>query len=327
MRSRMLSAVIFFMVIAASPFSWAQTKIRVNWGAVSGAMSGLWVTYEEGLFKKNGLEAELIHIPSTSRAIQSMLAGEIHFSTADALTTIQAVLSGADVVMVAAGVNRFVFSLMARPEIKRVSDLRGKKIGITRVGSSTHTATLHILAKAGLSPGDYTLLPLLEVPNILTALLAGQIDAGVLSPPTNSRAKKASLVELVNLATDGPEFPSTTIASTRSYIKANEDATRRVVRAYAEAIYLFKTNRQIGMKVLQKYTRVKEPEILEDTYNQFREVLDAVPYVSKEGVATLLASVAEKEPKARQLKLDDLMDMRLVAELEREGFFKKLWEK
>src|SRR5207245_1936851 len=102
------------------------------------------------------------------------------------------------------------------------------------------------------------------------ALLAGQIDAGVLSPPTNSRAKKASLVELVNLATDGPEFPSTTIASTRSYIKANEDATRRVVRAYAEAIYLFKTNRQIGMKVLQKYTRVKEPEILEDTYNQFR---------------------------------------------------------
>ena len=102
---------------------------------------------------------------------------------------------------------------------------------------------------------------------------------------------------------------------------------RRVVRAYAEALYLFKTNRQIGMKVLQKYTRVKEPEILEDTYNQFREVLDAVPYVSKEGVATLLASVAEKEPKARQLKLDDLMDMRLVTELEREGFFKKLWEK
>jgi len=290
-------------------------------------MSGLWVAYEEGLYKKNGLEVELLHIPSTSRAIQSMLAGEIHFTTADALNGIQAVLQGADLVMVAAGVNRFVFSLMVRSEIKKVSDLRGKKVGITRIGSSTHTATIHVLAKAGLNAGDYSLLPLMEVPNILAALSAGQIDAGVLSPPTNSRAKKQGLIELVNLAIDGPEFPSTTISTTRSYVRANEETTRRVVRAYSEALYLFKTNKQVGLKTIQKYTRVHEPEILEDTYSQFREYLDAVPYVSREGVATLLASTAEKEPKARQLKLEDLMDMRFVAELEREGFFKKLWGK
>lgn len=327
MRARIVSVATIFAVLVAAPSSWAQTKVRLNWGAVSGAMSGLWVAYEEGLYKKNGLEVELLHIPSTSRAIQSMLAGEIHFTTADALNGIQAVLQGADLVMVAAGVNRFVFSLMVRPEIKKVSDLRGKKVGITRIGSSTHTATIHVLAKAGLNAGDYSLLPLMEVPNILAALSAGQIDAGVLSPPTNSRAKKQGLIELVNLAIDGPEFPSTTISTTRSYVRANEETTRRVVRAYSEALYLFKTNKQVGLKTIQKYTRVQEPEILEDTYSQFREYLDAVPYVSREGVATLLASTAEKEPKARQLKLEDLMDMRFVAEFEREGFFKKLWGK
>ena len=208
-----------------------------------------------------------------------------------------------------------------------MSDLRGKKIGITRIGSSTHTATLHVLAKAGLNPGDYNLLPLIEVPNILTALLAGQIDAGIVSPPTNSRAKKEGLNELVDLAIDGPEYPSNTIATTRSYIRANEESARRVVRAYAEAVYLFKTNKQVGMKAIQKYTRVKEPDILEDSYNQFREYLDAVPYVSKEGLTTLLASIGEKEPKARQMRVEDLMEMRFVAELEREGFFKKLWGK
>ena len=101
--------------------------------------------------------------------------------------------------------------------------------------------------------------------------------------------------------------------------------SRSVIRCLAEALYLFKTNKQVGIKTIQKYTRVKEPEILEDSYNQFREYLDAVPYVSREGVATLLASVGEKEPKARQMRLEDLMDMRFVAELEREGFFKKLW--
>ncbi len=320
----MLSLVIVF---ASSTAAWAQNKIRVNWGAVSGVMSGIWVAYDEGLFKKNGLDVELLHIPSTSRAIQSMLSGEIQFTTADALNSIQAVATGADVVMVCEGINRFVFSLMAKPEIKRMADLKGKKIGITRIGSSTHTATLYVVNKAGLDPSDYTLLPLVEVPNILTALSAAQIDAGVLSPPTNSRAKKAGLHELLNLAVDGPEYPSTTIASTRRYIKANPDVARRLVRAMGEAFFLFKTNRQIGIRAIQKYSRVNDPDILEDTYNQFRDAFDPIPYVSKAGVSSLLASMGEKNPRVRQLKLDDVMDMRFVTELDKEGYFKTLWGK
>ena len=99
--------------------------------------------------------------------------------------------------MVAGATNRQVFSLMAKPEIKRIADLRGKKIGITRVGSSTHTSALYALNSGGLRTTDYQLLPLLEVPNIFTALVAGQIDAGVVSPPTNARAKRAGFVELM----------------------------------------------------------------------------------------------------------------------------------
>jgi len=325
MRLRTLFAVVFLTLGVLAPSSWAQMRVRVNWSAVSGSMSGVWVAYEEGIFKRNGLDVELIHISSTSRAIQTMLAGEIHFATGDALNTIQAVLKGADVVMVSAGVNRFVFSLMARPEIKKVTELRGKTIGITRIGSSTHTATLYVLNKAGLNPGDYNILPLIEVPNILAAILAGKIDAGIVSPPTNSRARKAGLNELVNLATDGPEFPSMTILTTRSYIKANEEITRRVVRSYAEAVHLFKTNKQIGMKAIQKYTRVKEPDILEDTFIQFREYLESVPYVSKEGVKTIVTDLGEQEPKAKAAKPEDFLDMRFVAELEKEGLFKRLW--
>ncbi len=128
---------------------------------------------------------------------------------------------------------------MARPDIKRVADLKGKKIGITRIGSSTHTAVLHVVNKAGLGPNDYALLQLGEVPNILTTLLAGQIDAGALSPPTNSRAKKAGLHELVNLGVDGPEYPSTVMASTRAYVKANPDNSRRMVRALGEGLAYF----------------------------------------------------------------------------------------
>jgi len=321
---KLLVASLLIIGLAFPAVAAAQQKTRLNWGAVSGVMSPIWVAQEEGLFKKHGLDIELIHIASTSKAIQSMLSGEIQFTTADALNSIQAVAAGADVVMICEGVNRFVFSLMARPELKRVADLKGKKIGITRLGSSTHTAVLYVAAKAGLGPNDYTLLQLGEVPNILTTLLAGQIDAGALSPPTNSRAKKAGLHELVNLGVDGPEYPSTVIASSRAYVKINPDTTRRMVRALGEGLNLFKANRQIGIRAIQKYTRLKDPEILEDTYNQFRDAFDPVPYVSRTGIASLLAGMAEKEPKVRQLKYEDVADMRFVAEAEKEGFFRKL---
>jgi len=227
-------------------------------------------------------------------------------------------------VMFCEGVNRFVFSIMARPEIKRLADLKGKKIGITRIGSSTHTAVQFAVNKAGLAANDYSLLQLGEVPNILTTLLAGQIDAGALSPPTNSRAKKAGLFELLNLGTDGPEYPSTVIASTKAYVKANPENTRRMVRSLAEGLAIFKNNRQIGIRALQKYTRLKDSDILEDTYMQFRDAFDAIPYVSRTGIQTLIASLGEKDAKIRLLKYEDVADMRFVAELERDGFFKKL---
>jgi NitT/TauT family transport system substrate-binding protein len=318
-----LSFVLPMLLWFASP-AWAQMKVRINWTAVTGAQSGVYVAQEEGLFRKNGLEVELIHIPSSSRAIQAILAGEIALSYMDGLNAAQASLKGANVALVAGATNRFVFSLMGKPELKRVVELRGKKIGITRVGSSTHTAALYALGQAGLKPADYQILPLVEVPNIFTALVAGQIDAGVVSPPTNSRARKAGMNELMNLAKEGPEYVSVALGTTRTYIRDNEEILRRVVRSYAEAVQLFKANKQVGIRVLAKYTNVKDQDILDDAYNQFREYLETVPYVSRKGIEAILAELREKDAVAKSAKPEDFTDMRFVAELEKEGYFKKV---
>src|SRR5205807_6704602 len=199
----------------------------------------------------------------------------------------------------------------------------GKKIGITRVGSSTHTSALYALGQAGLKSADYQILPLMEVPNIFTALTAGQIDAGVVSPPTNSRARKAGLNELMNLAKEGPEYVSVGVGTSRSYINANEDIVRRVVRSYAEGVYLFKTNKAAALKMIQYQLKVKEVDIQEDTYNQFRQYLEYPPYVSRKGMEAILAEIGDKDPAAKAAKPDDFIDMRFVAELEKEGFFRK----
>ena len=326
MTFKTISAVwLFALLLVSVPASWAQMKVRVNWSAMAGGQSGFWVAHEDGIFKKNGLEVELLHIPSSSRAIQTMLAGEIAISYLDPRNTIEANFRGASVALLAGVTNRFTFSLMARPEIKKVGDLKGKKIGVTRIGSSTHTAALYALNQAGLKPSDYQILPLFEVPNILTALMAGQIDAGLISPPTTFRGRKAGLSELLNLGREGPEFASVAIGSPRSYIKANEEIVRRVVRSYVEAIHRFKTNKKIGLKVLQKYTRVQDPEILEATYNEYLDYIESIPYVSRKGLEIILGELAEKEPKARQAKPEDFLEARFLDELDREGLFKKLW--
>ena len=298
-------------------------KVRVNWSAIAAGQSGIWIAHEEGLFKKNGLDVELLHIPSSSLIIQTILAGEVAISYVDGRNTIQSNLTGSDVVLIAGVTNRFPFAFMARPEFKRISDLRGKRIGVTRVGSSTHTVTLYVLNQAGLKPGDYEIVPLGEVPNILIALAAGRIDAGPLSAPTTIRARKAGLVDLATPAKDGPEYVSIAVGATRAYIRANVEIVRRFMRAYAEAVHLFKSNKPIALKTLQKYTRVTDLEILEETHKEYRELIESVPYPSRRGIETILAELAASDPKARQAKPEDFVDMRFVAELERDGFFKK----
>ena len=317
MKRRYPSSFLLLLSLLLAVPSLAQEPVRVNWTAVTGAQSGMFMAQQEGLFKKKGIHVELIHIPSSSRGIQAILAGEIAFSFMDGVNAAQANLKGANLVLVAGATNRQVFSLIGKPEYKRIADLKGKKIGITRVGSSTHTSALFALASAGLRTNDYQLLPLLEVPNIYTALAAGQIDAGIMSPPTNARAKRAGFVELMNIAKEGPEFVSVAVGTSRSYIKSNEENVRRVVRAYAEGVQIFKNNKPAAIRMIQKQLKVTDPEIQEDTYSQFREYLEYPPYVSRKGLEAVFAELADKESAAKNIKPEDLMDMRFVAELDK----------
>lgn len=319
MQLRLLLSYISIVFMGCAVPAMAQTPVRINWTAVTGAQSGMFMAHQERLFKKHGLDVELIHIPSSSRGIQAILAGEIAFSFMDGSNALQANLKGANLALVAGATNRQVFSLMAKADFKRIVDLKGKKIGITRVGSSTHTSALYALGSAGLRPADYQLLPLLEVPNIFTALSAGQIDAGIMSPPTNARAKRAGFVELMNIAKEGPEFVSVAVGTSRSYIKANEDVVRRVVRAYAGGVQIFKSNKPASLRMIQNQLKVKDVDIQEDTYNQFREYLEYPPYVTRKAMEAVIAEIAEKEPTAKTVKADDMLDMRFVAELDKKG--------
>ncbi len=316
-------AIIVVMLLALPGPVWSQMKARVAWTSFASNMSGTWVAQEEGLFRKNGLEVELVHIASTSRAIQTMLAGELAYTYMDGRNSVQAALKGADVVILAGVANRLVFSFMARPEIKSFNDLKGKKIGITRLGSSTHSVTLWVMNRVGLKPEEYQMLQLVDVPNIFTAIVAGQIEAGALSPPTNFRARKTGLTELMDLTKEGPEYVSVAIGSTRSFVKANEEMTRRFIRGYSEGVSFLKANKAAGIRAIQKYARIKDIEILDATYGEARSYIETIPYVTRKGLDTIIGELVPTEPKAKQAKSDDFVDPRFVNQLEKEGFYRR----
>ncbi|HLN86828.1 MAG TPA: ABC transporter substrate-binding protein, partial [Candidatus Limnocylindrales bacterium] len=166
------------------------------------------------------------------------------------------------------------------------------------------------------------MLQLVDVPNILAAIIAGQVDAGALSPPTNFRARKAGLSELMDLTKDGPEYVSVAIGSTRAFIKANEEMTRRFVRGYSEGVQLLKANKTAGIRAIQKYARIKDSEILEATYGEARAYIENVPYVTRKGMETIIGELLPTEPKAKTAKPEDFLDVRFVAQLEKDGFYK-----
>ena len=252
-----------------------------------------------------------------------MLAGELAYTYMDGRNSVQAALKGADVVILAGVANRLVFSFMARPEIKSFNDLKGKKIGITRLGSSTHSVTLWVMNRVGLKPEEYQMLQLVDVPNIFTAIVARQIEAGALSPPTNFRARKTGLTELMDLTKEGPEYVSVAIGSTRSFVKANEEMTRRFVRGYSEGVSFLKANKAAGIRAIQKYARIKDIEILDATYGEARSYIETIPYVTRKGLDTIIGELVPTEPKAKQAKFDDFVDPRFVNQLEKEGFYRR----
>ena len=315
-----LCAAVLLVTIPGAGRSQGVKPLKVNWSANSAAYVALWLAHEQGYFEREGLPVQFTHILSTSRSLQAVMAGDIDITTVDPVTVVQSSLAGVDVKMFLAITNRFGFSVMVQPEIQTPQDLKGKVLGVTRYGSSTDTAIRFILNQWKIVPmKDVALLQVGGVPEILSAMAAKQLAGGTLSPPTNTRAKSMGFRELVNLGTDGPEFPSVALGTT-SRILSQSEIMRRFVRAYIQGLYQFRRDKASSMKAVEKYLRLSDRDVLEDTYRQFRDYVAEPPYISKSGLEQVIRLVAEKDNKARGKVPSDFVDERALEDQARNGF-------
>ena len=327
MKLRSTPLLLIMLLLAASAFAQEKKleRIRVGGGSASATQMSMWLAKEAGLYEKNGLSVEAISIPGSSLALQAMLAGEVPIIQLGGAASVLANFSGADTVIVATIVRKFLFSIFARPGIERMEDLRGKVFGATRFGTLSDLASRFALKFYGIDPDrDITMVQTGGPSETVTAMIAGKVQAAAISPPATLQARKLKLKEILDLSKLDVEYHVNGVVTSRSYLRTHEDTVRRFLRAYIEGAARGQKDKSFAMKAMGKYFRTDDKEVLEETYESVIKNFSIPPYPSIRGIANLLQDVEKQNPKAKGAKPEDFADSKLVRELDQSGFIKSI---
>jgi NitT/TauT family transport system substrate-binding protein len=282
-----------------------------------------FVARDSGLLKKHGLDARIVVFDAGSILAQAALSGEVKISVSSGPATIASRSQGADTIIVGACVNTLPYSIVGAKGIAKWEQLKGKKIAISRFGSGTDTAVRLVLKKFGLDPvKDVMIVQLGTQPSRVQALAAGAIDATIISPPLDITAKKQGYQILVNIAELGIPYPQQIIETTDRFIREDPRTVKNFLKGFIEGVRYAGTHKEETKKVMTKYLKTTDPEILEATYQSFVQVTDESGYPSLEGIRNAIDEVAQRVPGVKNKKPEDFINTRFLKELENEGFFK-----
>jgi NitT/TauT family transport system substrate-binding protein len=235
-------------------------------------------------------------------------------------------LQGADTVILGCLINIIDFSIIAAPEVKKAQDLKGKKLAVSRFGSSTDFVLRYALEKWGLLPDrDVAILQIGSQPARLAALKSGTVQGTIVGPPADIVARKSGLNEIATPEQLNLAYPNTCIVTTTSSASKNEELIRRVMKAMVEGIHFFKTQKEASLKSLDAFARLRETDLLDETYRHYQDLIHRVPYPDVKGIQNVLNEIAGKDPKVKGLKPETFADMHLLKELEASGLVQKLY--
>jgi NitT/TauT family transport system substrate-binding protein len=314
-------------------FAGAQERVRIGLSSISATSGSIWVAEEKGLFKKQGVNVEVIIIGGgAARVVSSLIAGEIQFSVGGGDAVIRAALRGADTVLTASPLKTGLQRLMVRPEIKTPADLRNKKIAVTRFGSASHWVLQLFLRKWGMRTEDIQILQLGSSPAMFASLEKGGVDGAVFTIPTFFVAEERGYRILADPVDLDIYYLQNSFDSTRGYLKRNRDQALRVIKALCEGIAYFRKYRKESIAVLQKKLRIqsaqeKDLKYLELSYNLLADKFyNTVPYANPKAIETTLEFVAGEDPKAKGADPKQFIDESLVREVDASGFIKHLYD-
>ena len=301
----------------------AQT-LKIPYVSISGFQAPLYIGERAGLFKKNQLEAQLIYMPGGSLIVQTLLSNEVGVASLAPPSAVGAWVKGAELSLVAGGIERALNVLMVNPKIKRVEDLKGKRVAISRFGSLSDVSLRDALAFHKLRANQDVLVAQLGgLGERMVALTSGVVDGAILNVDQVFQAEKMGFQILIDLRKLPLTYSTQGVVVSNNFLRAQRSVVKRFLRVYIEGIKIFKTDKEYSMETLGRYIKTSDREILSKTYDVYRDAWESVPLVRREGIQQALDSIPEA--KGVKLNLDNLIDNSLIHELEKEGFLAELY--
>ena len=303
----------------------AQT-LKVPYVSLSPTAGPLWIAHEAGFFKKNNLGVELVYIPGGSVIIQSIMSGDVKVANMAPPSAIGAWAKGADLVLIASGVDQLLETVVTGPSIKTPADLKNKKIGVSRYGSLTDMALREALRHYKLVPDkDVTILQTGGEATRFAALTSGAIDGAMLSGDKKVQAEKMGFHVAIDLSQLPIYYPVNGVIASKKFIAGNREQVRNFLKSWVEGIKAFKTDKELSLKVLNKYLKLNDRDVLEKSYEIYRPVYKKLPYGDTKAVKFALDQMAKEIPESAKLNADNFIDNSMLTELDKSGFIDQIY--
>lgn len=306
-------------------------KVRFTYAPLS-ASGFLWfIAKDAGYFERNRLDVDMYFEGASPIMVQSILAGENQLAGGLGPTVVTNVLQGGDVIPVACITHTFTTPMYVQPSITSIQQLRGKKVGVSRIGAVSHLTADSILRRARV--GDVTILQTGGIPESMAAIMTGNVDGAMVNPPNNIILREKGFREIVGakqLKEMNLRFPENGVMAKRTWAEKNSDVVKRFVRSLAEGLKRMHDDKEFALKTLSKYTKVSDAKSLDESYrwglDSFFKDFKTPPEAMQLMVDQLASSRMIDPNLAQKTPLKSFYENRYVEELEKEGFFKKLWQ-
>jgi NitT/TauT family transport system substrate-binding protein len=322
-KNRLLISTLLFVFVALTGQVAGADRIRVAKGGYSPSTPP-YFTYAAPFFAKQDILVEDVLMSSGSLAGQALSSGDIKIALTTGSIAMQANVAGGDLVIIAGAVHRLPYQIVARPEIKAAADLKGKRVGISRFGSSSESVVRFGLTKLGLNPDrDVAIVQIGGTGDRYIALQTNTIQATVLAPPLTNAAVQKGMKELIDVSRLDLLYPLESVTTTRGFLQSNRPLLKRFLMAFAAALYNYQNDPESGIAFEGKQFKFNR-EQAEAAYHASARVMH--PDLRLPDAAVLdsaMKEIAGRVEKARGMNLSDLkvIDGSLRQELVNEGFF------
>ncbi len=323
-----LLGITFVLSIGSGQEGWGQSQtLTAFYTAPVVSMAPMWVAKEAGFFKKQGLDVRLVFIPSGPTGTTAVLAGEADVGIIGGFAPTRAIVGGAkSLVIIGQCRNSIIGAIVGRKEIASVQDLKGKRLGIDRIGSNPDMYTQAALSHFQMDPlRDLQYVQLGNIGQGIPALKAGAIDALTTAPPDDLFAQRLGFKVILDITAMKIPFASTVLVSNRNTVARKQPELTKFMRAYAEAVHYFLTNREGAARIITKYTKVEDKEVLNYSIDAESKIIEKTLQVDPKGIELILGLISKTVPQAASAKPEDFYDPRFFTELRDSGFLKRLW--